>query len=432
MNLNGGVVNIYSEENPDITPKDAFDHFLENSNIYYLSSGTFGMIFKATLNKDVQSKYEKFEPSEGYSELRVMLIKITFLHENDKNHNYLNINIRNEQKEFETSSIDSFRNETNIHVDIHKKSFKYGMPLCPSIVFSSILSDVSLLPISQFCNGLRLTESLNDNGGISENTIQIKTQIKDLEEKKQITQIGIIVMEFADNYSTLYNLTNISNNRLNYYQKQECIVMALYTLIQLFRFGYTHGDHHSGNILINIDYNGYFYGIQGRPLIIDFGRTRLLSDILNDKDDNLLKELSNNGNFTELLEYLNQIPTFDGVDLNDPENNELFGFTTGKYDLITNSASTNFSNIHINSDIYNLLEAYEKQCNYIKLENERYHNIARRKPLYPIDETDPKERGLSIYDIHIGGISNKNKKNKKTRKRRKNKKTKKRRRKSKT
>lgn len=428
MTLNGGVVNIYTEENPDITPIDALEHFLDNSNMYYLSSGTYGMIFKATLYQGVQSKYEKFEPSEGYSELRVMLIKITFLHENDKKHNYLNFIIREVKKQLETSSIDSFKNETNIHVDIHKKTYDYGMPLCPSIVFSSILNDVSLLPISEFCNSLSLTKSFNDNGGLSENTIKIKNQIKDLEEKKQITQIGIIAMEFADNYSTLYNLTHIQNNSLDYNQKQMCIDMALYTLIQLYNIGYTHGDHHSGNILINIDYNGYFYGILGRPLIIDFGRTRLLSDVLNDTDYNLLKELSNNSNFTELLEYLNKIPTFDGVDLNNPEYNKLFGFTTGKYNLITDSASTNFSSTSINGDIYNLLEAHTEQRNYIKLENERYHNIARRKPLYPINSTHPKERSLSIYDIHIGGISNKNKKKKKTRKKRKNKKTKKKRR----
>jgi hypothetical protein len=55
----------------------------------------------------------------------------------------------------------------------------------------------------------------------------------------------------------------------------------------------------------------------------------------------------------------------------------------------------------------------------------------RRKPIYPIETSHPKERSLSIYNVHIGGLTKKEKKEK-TRKRKKNKKTKKRRRKRKT
>ena len=427
MNLNGGVVNIYTEQYPDITPDEAFTHFIANSNMYFLSSGTYGMIFKATLKDGEQSRYEKFEHLEGYSELRVMLIKINFLHENNKKHNYLNFIIRNEKKVLETSSIDSFRNETNIHVDIHKKTYDYGMPLCPSIVYSSILSKIINFTVDQFCDYFITTSSLNDNGDFSENTQNIKTQIKDLVERNKITQIGLIAMEFADNYSTLYHLTHIQNTTLSNYEKQMCINMALYTLIQLYRFGYRHGDHHSGNILINMTYNGYFYQQSGRPLIIDFGRTQLLTDIFEETDRNILKELYNDNNFTELLKFLNKIPTFDGVNLDDNDYNHLFGFTTGKYNLITDRASTNFSSTSINIDIYNLLKSNIQQCLHIKLENETYHNIARRKPKYPIYSTDPKERNLSIYDIHIGGISNKKRKRRKTKKR-KRRKTKKRRR----
>ena len=172
------------------------------------------MIFKATLKDGEQSRYEKFEHLEGYSELRVMLIKITFLHENNKKHNYLNFIIRNEQKIFETSSIDSFRNETNIHVDIHKKTYDYGMPLCPSIVYSTILSKISYPTVDSFCDEFITTPSLNDDGYFSENTHYIKTQIQHLVERNKITQIGLIAMEFADNYLTLYHLTHIQNATL--------------------------------------------------------------------------------------------------------------------------------------------------------------------------------------------------------------------------
>ena len=34
MKTKGGVINIYSEAEPDVTPAEAFNHFLTNSNIF--------------------------------------------------------------------------------------------------------------------------------------------------------------------------------------------------------------------------------------------------------------------------------------------------------------------------------------------------------------------------------------------------------------
>lgn len=439
MNLNGGVVNIYTEQYPDITPGEAFEHFILNSNIQIFSSGTYGMIFKATLNAGEQSRYEKFEPLEGYSELREMLIKITFLKENnDPDVKMFTFVLNGQPKHFEASSIDNFRNETNIHVDIHAKSFDYGMPLCPSIVFSSILSETSQPNISDFFNIYNQTSSFNDNGITSKTTQKIKIIINKFIERKQITQIGIIAMEFASDYHTLHNITHNKSIRTN--EKQICIDMALYTLIELYKLGYTHGDHHAGNILINMNYNGYFYQQSGRPLIIDFGRTQLLSETVDERDLVSLNELYKNHNYTEILKLLNSIKapidtnlkysekSEDFIDLKNPKFNHLYGYATGKYNLITGSTRRDFADTRTtNNKIYDLLYLHKTQLDMLLSSQELDHDELpeRRKPIYPIDTSHPKERSLSIYDIHIGGISNKKRTRKGKIRRRRRKKTKK-------
>jgi hypothetical protein len=206
--------------------------------------------------------------------------------------------------------------------------------------------------------------------------------------------------------------------------------MALYSLIELYKLGYSHGDHHAGNILININYYGYFYKIRGRPLIIDFGRTQLLTEIVDGRDLYLLNELYENHNYTEILKYLNSIKapidtnlkhsekSEDFIDLRNPEFNHLYGYTSGKYNLITGSTRTDFANVKTTNDkIYDLFFLHKTQLDMLLSTQILDPGTLpeRRNPIYPIDSTHPKERGLSIYDIHIGGISNK--KNKKTRKR---------------
>jgi hypothetical protein len=69
MKLKGGMVNIKSS----FTPKSAFNFFLNNSNILYFSHGSYGLIFKATLNNSILDNdipYESFEPHLGFIALR--------------------------------------------------------------------------------------------------------------------------------------------------------------------------------------------------------------------------------------------------------------------------------------------------------------------------------------------------------------------------
>jgi hypothetical protein len=370
----------------------------------------------------VVSKYEKFEPTEGFSQLREMLIKISFLHENDDNSdmstfNFTILNRPRPNKEFESVSINSFRNETNIQVDIHKKSYDYGMPLCPSIIFSQICTSISVPNITDFVDFFRETSSLEDNGQISQTTVNIKQRLFELMETEQITKIGMIAMEFANNYSTLNDLTDRRNDTLNDDQKENCVDMALYLLIQLYKLGYTHGDHHGGNILINTNYDGYFYNIRGRPLIIDFGRTQLLTDQLLQNIPTTLNNLNllyRGQNYIEILKILNKIRTHDGINLDNRQYNYLFGFANGRYNLITGETTVDFPDPnHTNGMINLLLKAHKQRLKQLETEGDTIdRENYPRMPIYPIVPSDPKYRGLRIYDIHIGGIIKRVKKSK--------------------
>ena len=427
MKTKGGVINIYSKDEPNVTPAEAFTHFIANSNIVYFSSGSFGMIFKATLNdENVVSKYEKFEPTEGFSPLREMLIKLIFLHENDDDRNpsfsFFNPEIKTvsfqsfHQNEtnirIESLSIESFRNEANIQVDIHEKSYDYGMPLCPSIIFSEIFTSETDPNVDEFINNFTQTGS-KDNGKISQGAVSIKNKLIDYLRKGRLKQIGIIAMEFANNYSTLDNLTDKRKSKLSRDEKTQIVDMALYSLIELYKLGYTHGDHHGGNILINPNYEGYFYNIKGRPLIIDFGRTQLLENILDETTLKNLNDLYNKHNYIEILIRLNSIITPDGIDLNEPYYNHLFGFAAGKYNLITDEPIEDFINPgHTNEMIGLLLEAHKQRIEQLETEGDtidRENNP--RTPIYPIASA-PKDRGLTIYKKHIGGIMKRIKKSK--------------------
>jgi len=435
MNIKGGMVNINptlivaaqaAAPAPDDTPaaraaaqaaavttaaRAAFGFFLSNSNIIYFSHGTYGIIFKATLNDiilDNDSPYESFEPHLGFTALRTILFKIVFLNEDVLRYEFKmlpQIGSNNNQI-FETVTVDSFKNETNIHVDIHEKSYDYGQPICPSVLYSTILTTSSApVDIVTFSHHLLSTTSLKSDGSESQTTKRIKERIIDLVGRGRISQMGIIGMEFAESYSTLNNILSSTNFSIT--DKEDCIHMSLYLLIELFKLGYTHGDHHPGNILIDTDYQGYFYGLDGRPLIIDFGRTQLLTKILSIADLSFLEKLYREGKYTDILINLNRIQTHDGINLDDPQYVGLYGFTTGIYDAINKKVKSSALPPDMNQRIFNLLRRHEEATKSLKETRDRTsENRAnfQRDPIYPLGHPAPVERSLHIYRDKIGGV----------------------------
>ena len=411
MKTRGGMVSIKSHYNAS----DAFNLFLNNSHINYFSNGSYGTIFKATLRDGIVSPYESFSPHIGYTDLRTIIFKLVFLSDTKEN------SYEFDMTEFDRSKFlihsvtsDSFKKETNIHVDIHAKTYDYGEPLCPSVIFSTILEESG---VSKFAEILSNRIRIYDGTGLTLETILIFPQIVHFVERKQINKMGIIVMEFAENYSMLYDI-------LNDEIKQHCINMSLYLLIELYKLGYIHGDHHPGNILINISYENYFYGLSGRPLIIDFGRTQLLTEVFSHAKISELKKLYQDGRYTELLIQLN-----NRYDLTRKNNKKKYGYASGVYDVIGKRDQLGFPQ-DTNAKIGSMLtlhektrEELEKQGDIVseqraKATSEEDQENLKRVPIYPLADSDPESRRIVTYRTHLGkGVIKKSRrKNKKKRK----------------
>lgn len=143
-------------------------------------------------------------------------------------------------------------------------------------------------------------------------------------------QIGIIGMELMEGYDTFYsyymkhqkhmiekypmyydekgvfNNVQVGKNALEspeykdfveYYntyetQMQTYLNFAVYELVRLGSLGYIHGDSHMNNILIHPTIP-YFEGVPGRAMLIDFGRTKKMTDAPNYVKTQCIQALKN-------------------------------------------------------------------------------------------------------------------------------------------
>lgn len=247
--------------------KIGIQHFLNNSEIQYLDKGSSGLIFKASLKNDItESPFFMIRPNNHKYPVRNLIIKLAILH------NIQEPYVRNqwqfvdytEQKEknMKIEPAIEFINEIKTHLEVIDKTVENLEPICPFIVFAD-LCDGEMFQnyfVKEIKNFL-LDKALNKNISTDMiHLIQIIHSIKDVSNGK----IGLIAMEMMDNYTALYRL----------YGKEDFIkymIWGKYELIQLALKGYSQGDFHMGNILINKDYQNYFDGINGRAIIIDYG-----------------------------------------------------------------------------------------------------------------------------------------------------------------
>jgi hypothetical protein len=349
--IHGGLLR-NNINNRDLTKN--FLDFLENSKIKFLSKGSNSVIFYAKIkNKDIISPYVSLDIENKYKETRKIIIKLVFLKEtlipNVNNYLALNKSIIN------ISNIESFLQEIEVQKDIFIKSIKYLQPYCPEILYTDIYDYEN---IDLILNHIR--RRLKDQN-ILNLSVSILNQIKRLKKFNMFEKLGIIVMEYADGYHTLHKFSKlISIENYKYYNLYKN--MALYLLIKLaIDTGYTQGDFHPGNIMINYQSINYFKDIFGSPLIIDFGLAKKI-------EENDLIEIKNyfaQKKYTEILKKLCIIGRLNNKNMLNNEYKKVYGWVYGSYNYY------NGLNVLVNSnydDIINreLDELNEKRKDAIK------------------------------------------------------------------
>jgi RIO-like serine/threonine protein kinase len=163
--------------------------------------------------------------------------------------------------------------------------------------------------------------------------------------------------------------------------------MSLYLLIKLaIDTGYTHGDFHQGNIMINKSYKKYFKDINGSPLIIDFGYAKKI----NDEDLILIKEYFIEKNYDKILRMLCTIGRSNNLNMIHSEYSKYYGWVYGNYDyfrkvtIIMNEKGKNKLNIELNE--LNERREIEKE-ELIKYFEEMHYVSPNDYPLLPINNS---------------------------------------------
>jgi hypothetical protein len=271
----------------------AFGHFMSNCKFEFFSKGVNGLIIVASLNEGVNSLYKHINLNNFGTQVKKLIIKLVFIYDDESNENINNIFI-NDDYEFDQSSKQDFMNEVNIQTEIFLKTFEYLQPVCPAIVYSDIYNSESkalfrniFLKIDMF--GKKLFAIILKQFG------------------KEIKNIGLIAMEYAEDYKPLYK-----------YPPNTFYNIGKYLLIDLaLKTGYTHSDFHTNNILLNINGNNYFKDIKGSPLIIDFGWAKKIPpSILN-----VLKKFYNDKKYNKILKIFCNLRRRNGKNL---KNYEVF------------------------------------------------------------------------------------------------------------
>jgi hypothetical protein len=322
-------------------PSDATNFFIDHSNISYLSKGSNGFTFVATLNpSDISNSPYTSTDAETYGQpVNKILFKLVFLRNrreqsediyfSDQSQHNLKLLLAREQ---------SFNEEVEIQKEVYTKTMDYLEPICPAIVFSQIYKDDR--------GKLDILQKIKNRTSADGRTRQILNSI--INQGKRFS-IGLIVMEFADGYMTMYDIDHLPNNNPKKITQGRVECIFRYLLLELaLKTGYHHADFHNGNLFIKPDNNNanpnynYFYkptittSKLGKPLLIDFGLTvKIQEDYLQRIKNECTKK-----NYLKALQILCRIPRKDGERIDYYDWRENYGWACniehyGKEDYIS-------------------------------------------------------------------------------------------------
>jgi hypothetical protein len=256
-------------------PIKAFDLFMNNSDCLFLTSGGNSLILYATVDSNEFTHYKSLNLSNIDQPIKKILIKIVLLRTSEISINILDRSIY-------TSTPAAFDDEVTIQNEIYWNSITYLKPICPSIIYTNIYKNSSEL--MEFIKKVK-----------NEDTLDYLYTILEYLKLRLAHGVGIIVMDFVNGYESLEKVIDSKDYVENVESQFRFLLLRL-----IKETGYTHGDFHVNNMLLNKDATDYFSKIKGAPLLIDFGMShKLPPDILNEIDKLFLKH-----EYTEIIKLV--------------------------------------------------------------------------------------------------------------------------------
>lgn len=386
--------------------EDQFNEYVINSTCIPIGSGLNGTTYLLEVKNVNRITHPYFSINTGTSlktPVRKLIIKNVFLYPERMSmpEDTFDSRLKNFGIKTIPVKIDEFVDEINIQIDIYFKTLDYLQPICPAVIYSHII------PISEI-----------DNFPVVRKMFQGADYQLLSEMKKNPTfeflNLGIIAMEFAEGYDTEYNLhhnipfqvhgpklcpskkvyvatydqcyapckpTQFRNNLTRRCKKKPPVsidrtAIYLYYIIELaLKTGYCHVDLHMGNIMINNNYENYFYGINGRVLIIDFGASNI--EKLN---PTILKNIKNQwkaGNYVSAAKILCKFTKR----IIDNKNFTIKNVWNKIYNWLCKS-TTGAKNEQLNETLRDLYVRREKAIDHIVRVADRLHN--KNPDKYPI------------------------------------------------
>jgi hypothetical protein len=303
-----------------LSEDEAFNNFINHSNITFLTKGANGVTFIAELPPGSihNSSYISTDASTYGQRVKQLIIKFAFLY-NDEDEKYwmddpddpdnqildeskINILFSGLKNSVALGLEKDFNREIEIQKDVYLKTMEYLEPICPAVVYSKIEKDSGEI--------IRILNKFKTNTPVDTKAREIIDSF--IQKRGDYDYIGIIGMEYAGGYDILHNL--FYSNEVTLANKKLYREMIMYLLLDLaYKAGYTHGDFHGGNLMINPSLNGYFNGIKGKPLLIDFGYAKkieepMLSEIKREYDAR---------NYTAALQKICSVNRSDDVAMKD-------------------------------------------------------------------------------------------------------------------
>jgi hypothetical protein len=350
-----------------------------------------GAVFECILKEGVESPYEMIRSTDFKSPVKKIIVKLVGIDsvvQDDAGDDYKgNVWEIPEVDDFNPKKIEqekTFKEEINIQTQLFFKSMRLLNPWCPAPVYASIEKKTGALAFVNMMLNVNFAKEHEENESDGDTYLALNGIIKNI-NAGIIPYLGILGMEIAEGYIGLYMCHHYycrDPTGWGSFVKQYENMIRLRILDMALKSGYSQGDYHSGNILVNKGAKGYYNGVYGNVLIIDFG----LATKIPDKELQEMKQLFNEGKLVQALKVLNTLNRSDGAKLSDSPS--FYGWLSYDYDNL-NKKKITLNESQIAEENEKLLELKTKETladdSRIAFFNDDAHSGERDKyPLLPL------------------------------------------------